>query len=70
MDESRRDVVLLTLPQAARELGVPIRQLYAARDGRRVDFYQFSSRRVYVRRGEARAWLERHRRAARSESTR
>jgi hypothetical protein len=62
MNDSRKDAVLIRLPQAARELGVPVRQLYGGRDRREFEFYQFNSRWVYVRRGVARAWLERCRR--------
>jgi len=60
MRDTDDDRVLLPLRTVARRLGLGERVVYNARDRRELDTFQISNR-YYVRLGEARAWLERHR---------
>src|SRR5262249_49574302 len=62
MTRPRTDGGLVTLGQASRELGVPRRRLYIARDRAELPVYQFGTPWCWVRLADAREWLERHRR--------
>lgn len=57
---------LLSLRAAARQLGINERYLYRARDAGELDHYLIANR-GYLRLGEARKWLEAHRRPGRGD---
>jgi hypothetical protein len=68
MRDADDDRVLRPLRQVARHLGLGERVIYNARDRGELDTFQISNR-TYMRMRDARAWLERHRRSARSAAT-
>jgi hypothetical protein len=62
MTRTTDGAALITLRAAARDLGVGVKRLYAARDRAELPCYTFGSSWCWVRVADARQWLERHRR--------